>query len=65
MSNSSDRNKGKAGMCAGRVIRNGAQRYRGALEQIGDEVRTAADSETMHGHFKDLDFPSSGMGSLG
>lgn len=65
MSNSSERTKGKAGMCAGRVIRSGAQRCRGAVEQIGDEFRTAADSETMHGHFKDLDFPSSGMESLG
>ena len=57
MSNSSERTKGKAGMCAGKVIRSGAQRCSGAVEQIGDEVRTAADSETMHGHFKDLDSP--------
>lgn len=57
MSNSSERTKGKAGMCAGRVIRSGAHRCRGAVEQIGDGVRTAADSEIMYDHFKDLDSP--------
>lgn len=65
MNNSSERTKGKAGMCVGRVIRSGAQMCKGAVEQIGDEVRVAADSETMRGHFKDLDFPSSGVESLG